>query len=87
MKPPLPIDNIRRFLKLNQHLIKSSGIAAEINKSGDPVSAALLFRVLTENLEQQREAAPKLVTDIEKVLTTKFNYNPEINYLEHPEKA
>lgn len=80
------LPNLRRWATLEKHVIKTKGLADKITAKGTPVSGALLFRVLTEKLEQQREPAAALLPKI--LDAAKFyRYDPETDYIKHPEKA
>lgn len=80
MKKPDPLTNLRRWAALEAGNIKFNGLAKQVStKAASPLSASMLNRILTENLEQQREPKAKLLPFILEVCQ-KYSFNPEVNY-------
>jgi hypothetical protein len=83
--------NLRRWAAINKDMIKVKGFAVRIEQAAkkgashsknDPklnLSHSMLVRILTEDLEQQREPNEEILPFILQV-AQEWNYNPETNY-------
>lgn len=75
-----PIDNLRRWASLSKDMLKTKGFAARISKAARmPLSDSMLLRILTEDLEQQREPSPDILPFILQV-AEEWNFKPESDY-------
>jgi hypothetical protein len=75
-----PLKNLRRWAALTKDMIKIKGFAARVSKAAKlPLSDTMLLRILTENLEQQREPNSYIKPFIFKV-AEEWNYKPEVDY-------
>lgn len=81
MKKPLdPLKNLRRWAALSKDMIKTRGFAVRIERaSGMPLTDSMLLRILTEDLEQQREPNAEILPFILQV-AEEWSYKPEVDY-------